>query len=48
MKKLIQIALAIVIVVLAYFIWESIQTPIRFNKEKDLKIRCYNSKVKRY
>ncbi|MCK5169514.1 MAG: hypothetical protein KAQ75_06525, partial [Bacteroidales bacterium] len=23
------------IVVLAYFIWESIQTPIRFNKEKD-------------
>ena len=35
MKKLIQIALAITIVVLAYFIWESIQTPIRFNKEKD-------------
>ena len=35
MKKLIQIALGIVIVVLIYFIWESIQTPIRFNKEKD-------------
>ena len=35
MKKLIQIALGIAIVVLAYFIWESIQTPIRFNKEKD-------------
>lgn len=35
MKKLIQIALAITIVVLVYFIWESIQTPIRFNKEKD-------------
>ncbi len=35
MKKLIQIALGITIVVLAYFIWESIQTPIRFNKEKD-------------
>ena len=35
MKKLIQIGLAIAIVVLAYFIWESIQTPIRFNKEKD-------------
>ncbi len=34
MKKLIQIALGIAIV-LAYFIWESIQTPIRFNKEKD-------------
>lgn len=35
MKKIIQIALAITIVVLIYFIWESIQTPIRFNKEKD-------------
>ncbi|MFC2096459.1 hypothetical protein ACFLQ3_02025 [Bacteroidota bacterium] len=35
MKKVIQIVLAIAIVVLAYFIWESIQTPIRFNKEKD-------------
>ncbi len=35
MKKIIQIALAITIVVLAYLIWESIQTPIRFNKEKD-------------
>lgn len=37
MKKLIQIALLIVIVVLAYFVWESIQAPIRFNKEKDLR-----------
>ena len=35
MKKIIQIALAIAILVLIYFIWESIQTPIRFNKEKD-------------
>jgi len=35
MKKLIQIVLAIAIVVLAYLIWESVQTPIRFNKEKD-------------
>ncbi len=35
MKKIIQIALAITIVVLVYFIWESIQTPIRFNKEKN-------------
>jgi len=35
MKKVIQIVLAIVIVVLAYLIWESVQTPIRFNKEKD-------------
>lgn len=35
MKKIIQIALALLIVVLAWLIWESIQTPIRFNKEKD-------------
>jgi len=35
MKRLIQIVLAIVIVVLAYLVWESIQAPIRFNKEKD-------------
>jgi hypothetical protein len=35
MKKGIQIGLAILIVVLGYLIWESIQTPIRFNKEKD-------------
>lgn len=35
MKKIIQIVLAILIVVLAYLIWESIQKPIRFNKEKD-------------
>ena len=35
MKKLIQIVLAITMVVLSYLIWESIQTPIRFNKEKD-------------
>ncbi len=35
MKKVIQIVLAIAIVVLAYAIWESIQTPIRFNKAKD-------------
>lgn len=35
MKKVIQIVLAIAIVVLAYLIWESIQTPIRFNKEKN-------------
>ena len=35
MKKVIQIVLAIVIVVLAWLIWDSIQNPIRFNKEKD-------------
>jgi len=37
MKKVIQIALAILIVVLGYLIWESIQTPIRFNKEKEIR-----------
>ena len=35
MKKVIQIVLAILIVVLAYLLWESIQAPIRFNKAKD-------------
>lgn len=44
MKKVIQIVLAILIVVLGYFIWESIQTPIRFNKEKDLR---YNATIAR-
>ncbi|MFO7940992.1 MAG: hypothetical protein R6U66_14685 [Bacteroidales bacterium] len=34
MKRLIQILLAIAIVVLGYFIYESIQRPIRFNQEK--------------
>ncbi len=35
MKKILQIVLAIAIVVLAYMLWESIQNPIRFNKEKE-------------
>lgn len=35
MKRIIQVVLAIAMVVLAYLIWESIQAPIRFNKEKD-------------
>jgi len=33
--KIIQIALMIVVVVLAYFIYETIQTPVRFNNEKN-------------
>ncbi|MFO7830097.1 MAG: hypothetical protein R6V23_15855 [Bacteroidales bacterium] len=44
MKKVIQIVLAIAIVVLAYLIWESIQTPIRFNKEKD---KRYDATIQR-
>ncbi|OQX79809.1 MAG: hypothetical protein B6D64_04220 [Bacteroidetes bacterium 4484_276] len=33
--KIIQIVLLIGIAILAYFVWETIQTPVRFNKEKD-------------
>lgn len=44
MKRIIQIVLAIVMVVLAYLIWESIQSPIRFNKEKD---KRYASTIQR-
>ncbi len=36
-NKIIQIALAIIILVLAYFVWESIMTPIRFNKERAIR-----------
>jgi len=35
MKNVIQIALAIIILVLGYVLYESIQKPIRFNKVKD-------------
>ena len=34
MKRVIQIVLLIAIIVLSYLLWESIQKPIRFNKEK--------------
>ena len=33
MKKVIQLILLIAIVLLGYFVWESIQKPIRFNRE---------------
>lgn len=33
--KIIQIVLLIVIGYLGYLVWETIQTPVRFNKEKD-------------
>ena len=46
MKKIIQIVLAITIVVLAYFIWESIQAPIRFNKEKDIRYEATIQKLR--
>jgi len=35
MKTAIQVVLAVAIIVLCYLLWESIQKPIRFNKEKD-------------
>ena len=46
MKKIIQIVLAIVMVVLAYLVWESIQTPIRFNKEKDIRYAATIQRLK--
>ncbi len=35
MKTAIQVVLSIAIIVLAYLLWESINQPIRFNREKD-------------
>jgi hypothetical protein len=35
MKTVIQIVLLVAIIVLGYLLWESINKPIRFNKEKD-------------
>ncbi len=35
MKTAIQVVLAVAIIVLGYLLWESIQKPIRFNKEKN-------------
>lgn len=37
MRAAIQIVLGILIIVLAYFVYESIMTPIRFNKLKDVR-----------
>jgi len=33
--RIIQVVLFVGIIILAYFVWETIQTPVRFNKEKD-------------
>ena len=35
MKTVIQVVLLVAIIVLGYLLWESIQKPIRFNKDKD-------------
>jgi len=37
MRTVIQIILGIAILALAYFVYESIMTPIRFNKAKDVR-----------
>jgi type II secretory pathway pseudopilin PulG len=44
MKTVYQILLLVVIVILSYFIYESIMSPIRFNKEKD---KRYNKTIER-
>ncbi|MEA3316724.1 MAG: hypothetical protein U9R54_02080 [Bacteroidota bacterium] len=46
MKKVLQIVLAIAIVALGYLLWESIQNPIRFNKEKDKRYSATIQKLK--
>lgn len=40
MRTVIQILLGLAILVLAYFVYESIQKPIRFNKAKDIRERA--------
>lgn len=35
--RIIQVVLLVVIAFLAYQVWETIQTPVRFNKEKDFR-----------
>lgn len=45
MKAAIQIVLAILIVVLSYFVYESIMTPIRFNKQKDVREQAAISRL---
>ena len=44
MKKIIQIVLALLIIVLVWRIWERIQNPIRFNNEKD---KRYSATIQR-
>jgi hypothetical protein len=44
--KIIQIALFIVIVALGYWLWETIQTPVRFNKEKDFRTQAVIQNLK--
>lgn len=45
MKTVIKIILFLAIIVLGYLLWESIQAPIRFNKEVDLREEATISKL---
>ncbi|UCH15218.1 MAG: hypothetical protein JSV22_04425 [Bacteroidales bacterium] len=45
-KPIIQIILGIAIIILIYLLWESIQEPIRFNKEKDAREQATIQKLK--
>jgi hypothetical protein len=44
--KIIQIVLLIVVIFLGYYLWETIQTPVRFNKEKDIRAAAVIQKLK--
>jgi hypothetical protein len=45
-KSILQIILGIAIIILVYFIWESVQKPIRFNKEKNAREDVTINKLK--
>ena len=45
-KPILQIIFGIAIIILIFFIWESIQKPIRFNKEKDARELATINKLK--
>ena len=45
-KPIIQIIFGIAIIILAYLIWESIQKPIRFNRDKDIRELATIDKLK--
>ncbi len=46
MKTVIQVILTIAILFLGYLLWESIQTPIRFNREKNARERATIQRLK--
>ena len=45
MRTVIQIFLVIAIILLGYLVWESIMTPIRFNKERTVRERAVISRL---